>query len=263
MEVRFWNINPAHEQPDSIAETTPQEDTISTTMKALVADGKGNASVQEVEKSTSPRHLYQGQSPRNCLEPDRPHQRRRDRRMRCSWDVGSRWERRTDSATSQSSLAYVESQGANFTHVEVGDRIAGLVHRYNSYSPREGGFAQYAEIGDGIFAHIPESWIWAARHDILTVRAVVQAPRLTWLIFLFSDDVEIHFTSGYSVFGETSIKYGKVVEGEPAECDVIDRLGCRTGLRHRCKWPLSSSVPRKGTEILDSWTHLQMSRRKH
>lgn len=31
------------------------------------------------------------------------------------------------------------------------------------------------------------------------------------------DDVEVHLTSGYSIIGETSIKYGKVVEGDAAD----------------------------------------------
>lgn len=38
--------------------------------------------------------------------------------------------------------------------------MAGLVHGCNSYSPRDGGFAEYAEIKDGIFAHVPEQWTW-------------------------------------------------------------------------------------------------------
>ncbi|KAF9872885.1 GroES-like protein [Colletotrichum karsti] len=46
--------------------------------------------------------------------------------------------------------------------VKVGDRIAGLVHGCNSYAPRDGGFAEYAEIKDGIFAHLPDDWSWSS-----------------------------------------------------------------------------------------------------
>lgn len=36
-----------------------------------------------------------------------------------------------------------------------------MVHGCNSYSPRDGSFAEYAELKDGIFAHLPDEWTWA------------------------------------------------------------------------------------------------------
>lgn len=49
------------------------------------------------------------------------------------------------------------------------------------------------------------------------------------------DDVEVRLTSGYSVIGETSIKHGKLVEGEPKDYEF-----------GRILWPLVSQLINDG-----------------
>lgn len=138
-------------------------------MKALVANGSGDAEVKEVEEYPVRDTFVKIKVRALALNPTDYkhvfHHAKGGEIIGCDVAgevvaIGSKVTSQVRAFNPLPLLSPETLPDSRETQVQLGDRIGGLVHGCNTYSPRDGGFAEYAEIKDGIFAHLPASWSW-------------------------------------------------------------------------------------------------------